>query len=187
MRNHAWVIGMLMASTGAACAPESPLPRPSAAKVDLLRCGGGAGAPKTKVFRAGYQDTLELNGHMLVIPAGALTKDTEFRMRELPMDLIKVRVWGGKHWWGAWREDFKFQPEHPATLFISYRRCETEPQPPSADNLFVYRLRSNDSQDNDPLYRIPRPPGSAPTQFEVPGLLNGASGYGVGRTVDGGP
>ena len=183
MQSRVWAIGLLgLAGAVVACVRYTPPAEDGLARqATLVRCDKGSGRDTTKTFSPNRTDTLELDGHMLIIPAGALSKETEFRMKELSTSLIKVRVWGGKNIFG-WKEGFKFNPGTHATLAVSYDRCGNEGEI-AQKPLAVYRLKSNDSEDTRPYEPAPRPSTHYPDQRQVRASLSHSSGYGIGQIV----
>ncbi len=162
-----------------ACTPP-PLPPPPSPPGEpgvvgrLLVCNRGTGTSASKTFMVNRTDSLELNGHKLIIPAGALSSPTEFTMRELPTRIIKLRLHAGE------KEQFSFARGKPATLVLFYGgRCANAgeiAQGPAS----VYRVRSDDSTDTVPLDSGPLPSAHYRVQREVRASLSRLSGYGVG-------
>ena len=151
-----------------------PEPRP---RTELIRCGRGSGASETKIFSPEQTDSLVLSGHKLIVPAGALSEPTEITMWELPTPLIKVRLRSG------YQEHFPFAEDRHAVLAVSYARCSNAKQI-AEGRLSVYRLKSDESEDIEPLETAPLPSTPYPDQHEVRATLSRLSGYGIGRLAD---
>lgn len=162
-----------------ACTPP-PLPPPPSPPGEpgvvgrLLVCNRGTGTSASKTFMVNRTDSLELNGHKLVIPAGALSAPTKFTMRELPTRIIKLRLHAGE------KEQFSFARGKPATLVLNYRtRCANADEI-AKGSASVYPLKSDDSEDVVPLDSVPLPSTHYRDQREVRASLSRLSGYGLG-------
>lgn len=76
----------------------------------------------------GAGGTIEVGGHALVVPAGAVDGPVEFTMSSLPARMLKVRIQAqGQH-------SFTFRS--PATLTLSYGRCGA----PDPGSLRLYKI-----------------------------------------------
>jgi hypothetical protein len=177
---RSWVPGLVgLAVALVACAGSQPPSDRPGRQPRFVSCQAGSGRDTTKMFSPTQTDSLVFNGHKLVIPAGALSRETEFRMRELPTRQVKVRLWGGKSKSGNWREEFRFEPKAHATLAVSYRRCSNKDEI-AKESLAVYRGTSRDVEDTTPVEPGPRPSRHYPQQFEVRASLSHLSGYVIG-------
>ena len=127
------------------------------------------------VFSPEQTDSMIVSGHKLIIPAGALTKSTEVTMWEPPTQLIKVRLRA------RGQEHFRFSGGKYPVLAVSYARCN--PAQVAKGPAAVYRLRSDEREDLEPLEATPLPSTPYPDQREVRASLSRLSGYGVGQIV----
>ncbi len=140
----------------------------------LLRCNPGSGNTASVTVGANQADSVMLNGHKLIIPAGAVTRETVFTLHELKTPLLKLRLQVNG------REKFTFPQGRHATLVVNYgQRCANRDQI-ARGSVGVYRLRSDDTQDDAPLEAGPRPSTHYPRQYEARASLSHLSGYGVG-------
>lgn len=142
--------------------------------MQLLRCDPGSGNTASVTVGANQADSVMLNGHKLIIPAGAVTRETVFSLHELKTPLLKVRLQVNG------RERFTFPQGRHATLVINYgQRCTNRDQI-AQGSVGVYRLRSDDREDVAPLEASPRPTTHYNRRYEARASLSHLSGYGVG-------
>jgi hypothetical protein len=121
-----------------------------------------------------------LNGHKLIIPAGAVTGATEFTLHELPTRMIRVRVQANG------KDSLTFpEPESKHAKLVLYYEERCKNSNPSSDQIAqgsasVYRVKSDKPGDTVPLDTVPLSSSHERERREVRASLTRLSGYGLG-------